>query len=87
MNIKVNTKAVLSVETELGKPILEVLKPATEGLGLPINTVVCLITHSTGKSIEEVYSILDSENGVIVKVIEAYSEWIGKAFSVAEQGN
>lgn len=87
MDFKVNTKAVYSVETELGKPILEVMKPATDGNGLPINSVVCMIKHATGKTNEEAFEILDKEEGAIIKVFYAYNDWVNKAFSVAESGN
>lgn len=87
MNIKVTTKAVLSVESELSTTILEVLKPATENKGLPLQSVVVLLKHATGKTEDECIDLIENEKGLIIKVLEAYSLWVSKAFGVAEAGN
>ena len=85
--IKVTSKSVLQVENELGKTILDVLKPATEGQGLPIKTVVSLLKASTGKTEDECLDMIENECGLIIKALEAYSGWVSKAFGVAEAGN
>jgi predicted RNase H-like HicB family nuclease len=46
-----------------------------------------LLKHATGKTNEDCLTMIDEEQGLILKVIEAYSNWISKAYTVAESGN
>jgi hypothetical protein len=85
--MKVTAKSVLSAESELGTTIGDVLKPLSEGNGISISNAVVLLKHATGKTNEDCLTMIDEEQGLILKVIEAYSNWISKAYTVAESGN